>query len=42
MKDFLKYTLATITGIVVILLIVFFSGLIILFRHYRHQILKLV
>ena len=31
MKDFLKYTLATITGIVVILLIVFFSGLVILF-----------
>lgn len=31
MKDFLKYTLATITGIVVILLIVFFSGLFILF-----------
>ena len=31
MKDFLKYTLANITGIVVILLIVFFSGLVILF-----------
>ena len=31
MKDFLKYTLATITGIVIIGLILFFSGLVLLF-----------